>query len=85
VPADVVEREQRIAEEQARASGKPDAIVEKIATGKVEAFFRDNTLLGQPWVREPGKTIAELVRELGTKAGGAVTVTRFVRFKLGEG
>jgi elongation factor Ts len=84
VPAALVESEQRIAEEQAKATGKPEAIAVKIATGKVEAFFRDNTLVGQPWVREPGKTIAELVKESGTKAGGPITVTRFVRFKLGE-
>ncbi|MCU0648987.1 MAG: translation elongation factor Ts [Gemmatimonadaceae bacterium] len=84
VAADIVEREQRIAEEQAKASGKPEPIAVKIATGKVEAFFRDNTLVGQPWVREPGKTIAELIAETGKKAGGTVTVTRFVRFKLGE-
>jgi elongation factor Ts len=84
VPADMVEREQRIAEEQAKATGKPEAIAVKIASGKVDAFFRDNTLVGQPWVREPGKTIAELVAESGKKAGGTVTVTRFTRFKLGE-
>jgi elongation factor Ts len=84
IAADVVEREKRIAEEQAQASGKPEAIVQKIAIGKVEAFYRDNTLLGQEWVREPGKKIAELVAETAKKAGGAITVTRFTRFKLGE-
>jgi elongation factor Ts len=84
VPADVIEREQRIAEEQAKATGKPEAIAVKIATGKVEAFFRDNTLVGQPWVREPGKSIAELIAETGKKAGGTVSVARFTRFKLGE-
>jgi elongation factor Ts len=84
IAADIVEREKRIAEEQAQASGKPAAIIEKIATGKVEAFYRDNTLLGQEWVREAGKKISELVAESGKKAGGAITVTRFTRFKLGE-
>ncbi len=60
VPADKIESEKRIAEDQARQTGKPDAMIEKIATGKVEAFLKDVTLLPQPWVRDPGVTIAAL-------------------------
>ncbi len=83
VPADKLESEQRIAEEQARQTGKPEAMIEKIAKGKVESFLKEVTLLPQPWVRDGGKTIAELLKEHGKTAGGELSVTRFVRFQLG--
>jgi elongation factor Ts len=83
VPAEKLDSERRIAEEQARQTGKPDAMIEKIATGKVEAFLKDVTLLPQGWVRDGAKTIGELVQEHGKAAGGELTVARFVRFQLG--
>jgi elongation factor Ts len=83
IPAADVDRERRIAEDQARQSGKPEAMIEKIAAGKLEAFFKDNSLLSQPWVREPKKTITELVRETAKAAGTEITVTRFSRFAVG--
>jgi elongation factor Ts len=84
IPADKVEVERRIAEEQARATGKPDAIVKKIAEGKVDAFFKDNTLINQPWIREPKKTIGELIKEASAKVGENIQVRRFVRYQMGE-
>ncbi|MHB1073214.1 MAG: translation elongation factor Ts [Gemmatimonadaceae bacterium] len=84
VDATVLEREKRIAEEQAVASGKPANIVEKIATGKVESFLKEVTLVNQPWVREPSKTVGELVKEVSAKTGEAIQVRRFVRLALGE-
>ncbi|HEY0997385.1 MAG TPA: translation elongation factor Ts [Gemmatimonadaceae bacterium] len=84
VDATVLEREKRIAEEQAAASGKPANIVEKIATGKVESFLKEVTLVNQPWVREPSKTVGELVKEVSAKTGEAIQVRRFVRLALGE-
>ncbi len=83
VPADTIDSERRIAEDQARQTGKPDAMIEKIATGKVEAFLKDVTLLPQPWVRDPSKTISALVAEHGKLAGGTITVDRFARLQLG--
>lgn len=83
IAADILERERRLAEEQAKESGKPEAIVSKIAEGKVQAFLKDVTLLNQPWVREPSKTIGDLVKETSAKTGEAVTVRRFVRYQLG--
>jgi elongation factor Ts len=83
VPAATLDSERRIAEEQARQTGKPEAMIEKIAAGKVEAFLKDVTLLPQAWVRDGGRTIADLVAEHGRSAGGALTVTGFVRFQLG--
>ncbi len=84
VDAAVLDREKRIAEEQAAASGKPANIVEKIATGKVESFLKEVTLVNQPWVREPSKTVGELVKEVSAKTGEAIQVRRFVRLALGE-
>jgi elongation factor Ts len=84
VPAETVERERRIAEEQARASGKPENILTKIADGKVEAFFKDVTLLNQPWVRDTAKTVGELVKETSARTGENIKVRRFVRFQLGD-
>ena len=83
VPADKLESERRIAEEQARQTGKPEAMIEKIATGKVEAYLKDVTLLPQPWLRDGAKTIADVLKEHGKTAGGELTVTGFVRFQLG--
>lgn len=76
VPADKIDSERRIAEEQARQAGKPDAMIEKIATGKVEAFLKDVTLLPQPWVRDPALTISQLVADYAKKAGGTITRVR---------
>ncbi len=84
IAPELVEKEKRIAEDQARQSGKPEAMIEKIATGKLEAFFKDMSLISQPWVREPKKTITDLVRETGKAAGTEITVTRFIRFALGD-
>ncbi len=83
VPVEKIESEKRIGEEQARQSGKPEAMIEKIATGKVEAFLKDVTLLPQAWVRDPAITIAALIKDHADRAGGTITVERFVRLQLG--
>jgi elongation factor Ts len=84
VPADAVERERRIAEEQVRASGKPDHLVAKIVEGKLESFYKQVALLSQPWIREDKKTIGDLVKEASSRLGENVQVRRFVRFQMGE-
>ena len=84
IDPELVAKEKRIAEDQARQSGKPEAMIEKIATGKLEAFFKDMSLVSQPWVRDQKKTITDLVRETGKAAGTEIAVTRFVRFALGD-
>jgi elongation factor Ts len=83
VPADKLDSERRIAEEQARQTGKPEAMIEKIAAGKIEAFLKDVTLLPQAWVRDGAKTIGDLVTEHGKAAGGDLSVASFMRFQLG--
>jgi elongation factor Ts len=84
VPTDLVERERRIFAEQARESGKPENIVEKMVQGRVDKFYAEVTLLEQPWVRDPSKTIRELVDEASKQAGAPLSVRRFARFKMGE-
>lgn len=83
VPAEKLEAEKRVAEGQAREAGKPEAMIEKIATGKVEAYLKDVTLMPQAWVRDASLTIAQLVADHAKKAGGDITVDRFVRVQLG--
>ena len=84
VPAEAVDRERRIAEEQVRASGKPDHLVAKIVEGKLEAFYKQVALLSQPWIREDKKTIGDLIKEASSRLGENVQVRRFTRFQMGE-
>ena len=84
IPEDKVAVERRIAEEQAKASGKPEAIVKRMVEGKVEAYFKDNTLMHQPWIREPKKTVGDLIKEASAKVGENIQVRRFVRYQMGE-
>ncbi len=83
VPGEVVERERRIFEQQVRESGKPDHLVPKIVDGKVEAYYKEVALLSQPWIREPKKTIGDLVKEASAKVGENIVVRRFARFQIG--
>jgi elongation factor Ts len=84
VPADKVESERRIFVEQVRAEGKPEHMIDKIVEGKVQAYYRDVALLHQAWVREPKKTVGDLVKEVSAKTGENIQVRRFVRYQLGE-
>ncbi|MEP6492976.1 MAG: translation elongation factor Ts [bacterium] len=84
VPQDKVDSERRIFIEQVKAEGKPEHMIEKIVEGKVQAFYKDVALMHQAWVREPKKTIGDLVKEVSAKTGENVQVRRFVRYQLGE-
>src|SRR6476659_911476 len=84
VPTPFLESEQKIAEAQARESGKPDTVVPKIVEGKIEAFLKDNVLLDQPFVKDDSKTIQQYLDEVSAKTGEKVQVKRFARFRLGE-
>lgn len=84
IPEEKVAVERRIAEEQAKASGKPEAIVKRMVEGKVDAYFKDNTLMNQPWIREPKKTVGDLIKEASAKVGENIQVRRFVRYQMGE-
>ena len=84
VPAEIVEREKRIYEEQVAQSGKPANIIEKIAQGKLEKFYADVCLLEQPFVKTPEKTVGDYLKETIAKFGENTVIRRFARFKLGE-
>ena len=78
VPADVVATERRIAEETAREEGKPEAALAKIVEGRVNAFFKDFVLLEQASVQDQKKSVRQILGEAG------ITVSRFVRFEVGQ-
>ncbi|HEY7723933.1 MAG TPA: translation elongation factor Ts [Anaeromyxobacteraceae bacterium] len=85
VPADVVARELDIARAQAREQKKPEAIVEKIAAGKLERFYSEVCLLEQPFVKDDKKKVGDVVAEAVARIGENIQVRRFARFALGEG
>ena len=83
VPAELLERERRIAEEQVAAEGKPEHIRAKIVDGKLKKFVAERTLLEQPYVRNDKITVGELIKEASGKLGEAISVRRFARFQIG--
>jgi elongation factor Ts len=85
IPEDVKATEIEIYTAQAKTSGKPEAVLAKIAEGKLNKWFTDVALLEQPFVKDPDKSIEELRREIVAKIGENIEIRRFVRFKVGEG
>jgi elongation factor Ts len=85
VPADALEKERDIYRAQFAGSGKPAAVIDKIVEGKLGAFYAQVVLLDQPYIREPSTSVAQLIAEVAAKMGENITVSRFARFKVGEG
>lgn len=85
VPADVIEKEKEIYAAQAKESGKPEHVIQKMTEGKLEKFYKEVCLLEQPFVKNPDQTIEKLVIEAVAKLGENITVRRFTRYKVGEG
>ena len=84
VPVEVIEKEKDIYATQARESGKPDKVIEKIVEGKLNKFFAESCLLEQPFVKNPDITVKDLLNNLIAKTGENIVIRRFVRFQLGE-
>ena len=84
VPDDVISGERKVFEEQAREQGKPDNIIPKIVEGKLDAFYKDNCLLEQPFVKDDSKSVGDLIAETSAKVGEKIEVRRFARYRLGE-
>ncbi|MEE2880172.1 MAG: translation elongation factor Ts [Gemmatimonadota bacterium] len=84
IPSDLVDREKKVYEEQVKEEGKPDHIADKIVEGKLRKFFEENTLLAQPFVKNPDQTIEELITEVAAKTGEKIEIARFMRMKVGE-
>ncbi|MEE8110555.1 MAG: translation elongation factor Ts [bacterium] len=85
VPADVLEREREIYAAQARETGKPENIIEKIVEGKLTRFCRENVLMEQAFVKDPDKDVQTLVKEAIAELGENISIRRFSRFQVGEG
>jgi elongation factor Ts len=84
IPPEIMEREKGIYLSQARDSGKPEKIIEKIVEGKMNRFFAEASLLEQQYVKNPDITIQDVLNELMAKTGENIVINRFVRFQLGE-
>ncbi len=85
IPAEVIEREKEILKTQALNEGKPEKVVDKIVEGRLEKFYKDVCLLEQPWIKDPDKTINQLLMEKIAVIGENINIRRFARFERGEG
>jgi elongation factor Ts len=89
VAAADLEKEREIARAQAKNdpknANKPDQVIDKIVEGRLNKFYEESVLLDQPFVKDPAKTVAELVTEKVAKTGEKITIRRFTRYKMGEG
>ena len=84
LPEEEVKKEYQIYKEQALSEGKPENIAEKIAQGKLEKYYEEVCLLDQPFIKDQGKTIKDLIHEAAAKFGENIVVRRFTRYYLGE-
>jgi elongation factor Ts len=89
VPADVIDKEREIAKAQAKNdpknASKPDQVIDKIVDGRVNKFYEEAVLTDQPFVKDPAKTVGELITEKTAKTGERISIRRFTRYKMGEG
>jgi elongation factor Ts len=85
VTTDDIDKEREILREQALASGKPEAVVDKIVEGRISKFYSEVCLLEQPFVKNPDTTVGDLITAKIAKIGENIKVRRFARYRLGEG
>ncbi len=84
VDQESIDKEMEIYKDQAKNQGKPEAIIEKIASGKLDKFYSEVCLMEQPFVKDPNITIKDLLTDTISKLGENITISRFSRFKIGE-
>jgi elongation factor Ts len=84
VTQETLDREREIYQEQAKATGKPAPVIEKIVNGKMEKFYEENCLYEQHFIKDEGTTVKELVDRAISKLGENIAIRRFSRFKVGE-
>ena len=84
VPEEIVEKERQILAEQAQASGRPPQAIAKMVEGRLNKYYQEVCLLDQPFVKDPSVSVGDLITEKIAKTGENITVSRFVRFQLGE-
>ena len=85
VPQNVIDEESQIYAKQAKDSGKPENVIEKVVTGKLEGFYKENVLLDQEWIQDKSKTIGQLIDEAKGSMGENISIGRFSRIRVGEG
>ena len=85
VDISVLEREKEVLKAQALNEGKPEKIIEKMVEGRVSKFYKEVCIVEQPFIKDPDKTVKAYVKEVGTKLGGDIAITKFSRFEKGEG
>ena len=84
VPEEILQKEREIYASQARETGKPENVIEKIVEGKLKKFYSEACLLEQPFVKNPDITVQDLANEMMAKTGENIVIKRFSRFQLGE-
>lgn len=84
LPADVLDKEREIYATQAKESGKPEKVIEKMVEGKMKKFYSEACLLEQPYVKNPDITVQDLLNDLIAKTGENIVIRRFARYQLGE-
>lgn len=84
VPKEIVEKEKEIYRAQAVEMGKPEKMIDKIAEGKLNKFFKENCLMDQPYVRDPNMTVKDYLNDVIAKTGEKITIKRFARYQIGE-
>ena len=85
VPTNELEHEKEVLSEQARNEGKPEKIIEKMVSGRIEKYYKEVCLLDQDFVKDSDKTINDLITESIAKIGENISIRRFARYYLGEG
>jgi len=85
VPAAELERERQVLKAQALEEGKPEKIIEKMVDGRIEKYYKENCLMEQPFIKDPDKTVEQLIKENIARIGENITVRRFARYEVGEG
>lgn len=85
VPAEVLEHEKEILRAQAKEEGKPENIIERMVEGRIKSFYEESCLLKQKFVKDPSKTIEQIILEATAQIGEKISVRRFVRYEMGEG
>jgi elongation factor Ts len=84
VTPEILDREREIYKAQARATGKPEPVIEKIVNGKMEKFYEENCLYEQHFIKDESVTVGELISQMVHKLGENISIRRYVRFKVGE-
>ncbi len=84
IPAEVIEAKKKIYRAQMKDSGKPEHVIDKIVEGKLQKYYQEVCLMQQPFIKDDGLTVQDVVTQAAAKLGENIVVRRFVRFELGE-